>query len=116
MTMTLNIVFCFSLNFFFVSAVPIPYGMGRLRTLFDVARVGMGKEGCSPGKCILLLGWHCKTPTLNGAEFVKPFTFTGTKFGPKSIPLLAQSTKNVLILFGFVPLRVVEKMVQHPRS
>ncbi len=31
--------------------------------------------GCSPGKCIPLLGWHCQTPTISGTRFAKPYPY-----------------------------------------
>ncbi len=33
------------------------------------------KGWCSLGKCIPLLGWHCKTPTLSGTKFAEPHPY-----------------------------------------
>ena len=49
--------------------------------------------GWSPGKCKPLLGRHRET-LRSVAQNLRNPTLTGTKFGPKTIPLLAQIHKK----------------------
>ncbi len=44
-------------------------------TLQCTIRLHPGGRGCSPVKCIPLLGRHSETPTLTGTKFAKPYPY-----------------------------------------
>ncbi len=64
-----------------------------LEVVFTISGMDGSWGGWSPGKCIPLPGRHRKTPTLTGTEFTKPYPYW-QRFGPESIPLLAQIHKK----------------------